>query len=200
MIVNMKNKYFRVLIFGLLLISNPTQVFSQNNVSTWLTLSYNGFAPKVFEVNNKSASELYNNAKQWCNSYYPNIKNELIYDSLNYQLKVRSIKTEAFYCGLKRNLYDVDYTLILSFKDGKYRVQVKLNTFYYNPRNTKYRADGESQETGWDQREFYLSEKEHNPKTDPGYSELNFTMYEVSTSLFKAMTTEVSTDETEDDW
>lgn len=199
----MKNRLFKVLIFGLLLL--PTaKVFSQDSESSWLTLSYDGFEPKVFEVKDNSASDLYNKGKQWCKSYYPNSQTELIYDSLNYQLKVRTTKPEAFSCGLKRNLYDIDYTLIISFKDGRYRVQVELNTFYYNPRNVKYRAEGESQETGWDQREFYVSEKELNPRTDPGYSELNFTMYEISNSLYKAMTSVLSIDEkekeTSNDW
>ncbi len=188
--VNMKKWLFKILIIGLILIASQERVYSQANVSTWLTLTYNGFLPKVFEVDNNSASDLYNKAKKWCNSYYPNIQKELISDSLNYQIKVRSFKPEAFYCGLKRNLYDMDYTLIISFKEGKYRLQVELNAFFYNPRNTKYRAEGESQETGWDQREFYITEKELDPRTSPGNSELNFTIYEISSSLYKAMTSE----------
>jgi hypothetical protein len=174
-------------------------VHSQENVSTWLTLSYNGFFPKVFNVDNNSASDLYKKAKYWSKSFYPNIEKELFFDSLNYRIKIHSIKSEAFYCGLKRNLYDVDYTLTVSFKEGRYRVQVELNTFYYKPRNVKYRAEGESQETGWDQREFYLTEKELNPKPSPGHSELNFTMYEISTSLYNAMTSDDSKEEVDDD-
>lgn len=184
----MKKSLTKALLLCILLLSLSAQVFSQNTQSTWLTLSYEGFRPKVFEVEGQSASQLYTKAKKWCNSYYPNIDKELIFDSVDYQIKVRSFKAEAFYCGLKRNLYDMDYTLIISFKEGRYRLQVELNSFYYNPRNVKYSAEGETQETGWDQREFYINEKELNTKTDPGHSELTITVYEISTSLYKAMT------------
>ena len=196
---NMKKALFRILFFGLVLIAIQSQVHSQDNVSTWLTLSYDGFLPKAFKVDDNSPSGLYEKAKKWSSSFYPNIEKELIFDSLNYRIKIRSMKPEAFYIGPKRNLFDVDYTIIISFKDGRYRVQVVLNKFFYNPRNTRYRAEGETQETGWDQREFYIAEKELNPKKSIGHSELNFTMYEISTSLYKAMTTDVNSDEVEDD-
>ena len=79
---------------------------------------------------------------------------------------------------------------------------MELNGFYYNPRNLKYSAEGASQETGWDQREFYLTEKEINPKSSPGRSELSFTMYEISTSLYNVMTSDDSKKEVDDknDW
>jgi hypothetical protein len=164
-------------------------------------LTYNGFLPKVFEIENNSAAQLYQKAKIWGNSFYPDFKNELIFDSINYQIKIRSIKPEAFYIDLKRNLFDVDYTLIISFKDSKYRVLVELNSFYYNPRNTRYRSDGETQETGWDQREFYLTEKEPDPKKSIGYSELYYCMYEISTSLYQVMKKELDVEEkSEDEW
>ena len=198
----MKKIFFTFLFIGILIIGTQSQGYSQNHVSTWLTLSYDGFLPKVFDVNNTSASDLYTKAKKWSSSFYPNIETELISDSLDYQIKVRSFKPEAFYCGLKRNLYDIDYTLIISFKEGRYRLQVELNTFYYNPRNTKYRAEGESQETGWDQREFYIAEKELDSKTSPGHSILNLTMHKISNSLYEAMTQEVPSEtiNDDDDW
>ncbi|MCO5259869.1 MAG: DUF4468 domain-containing protein [Crocinitomicaceae bacterium] len=200
----MINNLYKTLIIWVIhfvLISN-TNINAQEPQSTWLNLTYNGFLPKVFDIKDKTTAELYNKAVEWANSFYPNIKNDLIFDSTNYQLKIRTIKTEAFYIGLKRNLYDVDYTLTISFKDQKYRVQVDLNTFYYNPRNTKYRSGGEPQETGWDQREFYLSEKEIDPKNSLAYSELYFAMYEVSTSLFQAMNSKTFVIEKQknDDW
>jgi len=52
------------------------------------------------------------------------------------------------------------------------------------------------------QREFYLSEKEMDPKNSLAYSELNFAMYEVSTSLFQAMNSKTFVIEKQknDDW
>lgn len=198
----MKNNLIKISFFCVLQFIFSSNLNAQETQSTWLNLSYEGFLPKVFDIKGKSASELYNKTIKWAKAYYPNFKNELIFDSTNYQIKIRSIMPEAFHIGLKRNLFDVDYTLIISFKDEKYRVQIDLNSFYYNPRNTKYRSGGETQQVGWDQRGFYISEKEIDPQKNTGYVELYLAMYEISTSLFKVVNSEESSKENQknDDW
>lgn len=119
------------------------------NAKTRIGLTRNGMVPKVIPVENKSAHELYSRAKSWARRYYGS--NAIVFDSLDYRIKIRGFKDVAFRVNEGRNIYDMDYTLILSFKDNKYKFEMVFNTFYYNPRNTKYRLDGEKQATGWDQ-------------------------------------------------
>lgn len=193
-------KRYKLILFVQFLLT-ITYAQSQNNNSTWLVLSYDGFLPKVVDIENKSASDLYIKAREWAKTYYPDFEKELILDSTNYKLIIRSIKPEAFSLGLKRNLYDVDYDLIIAFKENKYRLEINLNKFYYNPRNTKYQAKGGIQETGWNQKHFYkmvdgemfLDESKSN-----GYSELSFVMSEISKSLYSSMIQEQ--DNEDNDW
>lgn len=158
--------------------------------STWITLGYDGFLPKVIEVENNTTSDLYKKSLEWAKNYYPNYEKELVLDSTDYKLKIRSTKSEAFYIGLKRNLYDLDYSVTISFKDNKYRVEFEINDFFYNPRNTKYRAEGESQKTGWDQKEFYEiidGDRFLDPGKRDGYAELTQTINSIASSLLEEM-------------
>ncbi len=177
--------------------------FGQQKQSAWLTLGYDGFVPKVFEIEGSSAADLYNKAYKWAKLNYLNFEEELVLDSVNYKIKIRSVKAEAFYIGLTRNLFDVDYNLILSFKEGRYRVEVEFNRFFYNPRNVKYRAGGENQETGWDQKYFYETingERIIIKNKSTGHSGLSSVFYNISNSLLNAMNQKAeSTDENSDD-
>lgn len=70
----------------------------------------------VFEVPNKTATELYELTKRWMSLNYPNPDKVMLYDEAN-----TAIKIKYFFDIKDEKNVKVKYHLLLDFKDGKVR-------------------------------------------------------------------------------
>lgn len=169
--------------------------YGDYNSVTSIGLTRDGAVPKKIAAQNNSAHELYLQGKAWIAKNYP--LDALVFDSTDYQLKVKGFKDVAFKVNEGRDIYDMDYTLILTFSDDEYLFELAFDSFYFNPRNRKYKGNGEKQPTGWNQSNFYLEKFELKSKYTYCYTTLTATMSEISESLYQSMMSELDWEPTD---
>ena len=166
---------------GALLLSLP--VFAQETVK----LSSEGIKPVVVEMEGKSASEMYKDAKQWVNTQFKNPKEVLKAEVENDMIRVDGYCPDCF--GIKAIgmvMYDYSYTLEIYFKDGKYKYDVQVTklsdngapfaynytAFYKNDGTVRnmYKKTVETMETSLNETflsfQDYMSGKTQKAKSD----------------------------------
>lgn len=89
-----------------------------------LKFTPNGFEPIVIEID-KPASELYEKALNWVQETYQNPKEVLMADIPNEKIRVTGLARNAWVqkVMISNFLHDLKYSMEISFKDGKYRVE-----------------------------------------------------------------------------
>lgn len=115
------------LIFALFFVFTFFKVNSQE----LLKLSVNGFNATVISVDGLNASDLYRNSLKWVHSTYKNPDLVLKTKIENEKIRIDGHMSDAWYyssMGIK-NYYGMDYTLELSFKDGRYKIDFLINRF-----------------------------------------------------------------------
>lgn len=93
-------------------------IFGQNNFE----LTPEGYNSIVTEIPGKSAAELYKKTKDWIQTFYKNPDVVLKGDIENDEIRIEAFCNDCF---VVKNIFeqscDYQYTLLVSFKDGKYK-------------------------------------------------------------------------------
>lgn len=117
-----------------------------------LKLTPNGVEPIVVEIDSLSASKIYNKAINWVQETYKNPDKVLKANIANEKIRIDGFANGAWWyktLGITSNM-DMEYTLEISFKDGKYRFEYIIGQFFlssgekalYNY-STFFKKDGE---------------------------------------------------------
>lgn len=97
-----------------------------------LKLTPNGVEPIVVEVDSLTASEIYKKALNWVQETYKNPDEVLKANITDEKIRVDGFAKPAFIwttLGIKQYM-NMDYTVEISFKDGKYRFEYIIGQFY----------------------------------------------------------------------
>ena len=115
-----------------------TIVFGQNDQ---FKLTKEGVAPIVVEVEGKTAADLYQSAINWVQTTYKNPDKVLKAKIENESIRIDGFASNAWWyksMGIK-NYYDMEYSITISFKEGKYRVEITIGDFFTNGQKLTYR-------------------------------------------------------------
>ncbi len=141
-----------------------------------LKLTPNGVEPIVVEVDSMSASEIYQKAQNWVQETYKNPDKVLKANIVNEKIRINGFATDAWWykaLGI-RNSYNMEYTIEISFKDGRYRFEYIIGQFY---------IDG-GQKVLYDYRTFYKKSGEIRKSYTDAVPSLELTMNELSQSFY----------------
>jgi len=97
-----------------------------------LKLTPNGVEPIVVSVDSVESSELYKKTLNWILETYKSPDLVIKAKIENEKIRIEAFKQNAWYAkslGMKYYL-DMDYTLEISFKDGKYRFKYTVGQFW----------------------------------------------------------------------
>lgn len=115
-------------LFSLIMLLVSVVSFSQDS----LKINPEGYSSIVVSVEGKSASELYNEAINWVQTTYKNPENVLKAKIENESIRVNGFSSNAWFyknMGMKM-YYDMNYTIEVSFKDGRYKLDFTVGEFY----------------------------------------------------------------------
>lgn len=111
-------------------ISFPNLNFGQEIEQLKLTPS--GVEPIVVEVDDLNASDLYKKAQNWVQETYKNPDKVLKANIENEKIRVSGFASNALWfktLGIRHDS-DMEYSIEISFKDGKYRFEFIIVQFY----------------------------------------------------------------------
>lgn len=97
-----------------------------------LKLSPNGVEPIVVEIDGMSAKDMYQKAQNWVQETYKNPDKVLKASIENEKIRVAGFASSAWWwksLGIKQTM-DMEYTVEVSFKDGRYRFEYIIDQFY----------------------------------------------------------------------
>ena len=97
-------------------------------------LTQDGVAPIVQEIEGKTAADLYNSSVNWVQTTFKNPDKVLKAKIENESIRVDGYKAQAWYytsIGIK-NYYNMQYSITVSFKEGKYRMEFTIGDFTTN--------------------------------------------------------------------
>lgn len=105
-----------------------------------IVLKPTGFDAVVTNVENKSAKDIYAKTKEWIQTYYKNPKEVLKADVENDMIRIQGFASGGY---KMKNLgmifpYDFDYTIEISFKDGKYRYDFQVHQLWSDGKRCAY--------------------------------------------------------------
>ena len=108
----------------------PLMTFGQDLPQ--LKLSNNGVEPIVIESEGLSANELYSKSLNWVQETYKTPSKALKANILNQKIRVDGFVRNAWWyksLGVSFS-YDIEYTVEISFKDGRYRFEYIVGDSY----------------------------------------------------------------------
>ena len=141
-----------------------------------LKLTPNGVEPIVVEVDSLSASEIYQKAQNWVQETYKNPDKVLKANIANEKIRIDGFATNAWWyksLGIT-NSYNMEYTIEISFKDGRYRFEYIIGQFF---------IDG-GQKVLYDYRTFFKKNGEIRKSYIDAVPSLELTMNELSQSFY----------------
>ncbi len=97
-----------------------------------LKLTPNGVEPIVVQVDSLTASEIYKKALNWVQETYKNPDKVLKANITDEKIRIDGFAKPAFLwksLGFDQSM-NMDYTVEISFKDGKYRLEYIIGQFY----------------------------------------------------------------------
>ncbi|MCG2419995.1 DUF4468 domain-containing protein [Aequorivita sp. F47161] len=97
-----------------------------------LKITPNGVEPIVVEVDSLTASDIYKKALNWVQETYKNPDKVLKANITDEKIRIDGFANSAFWwqsLGIKQTM-DMEYTIEISFKDGKYRLEYIVGQFY----------------------------------------------------------------------
>jgi hypothetical protein len=177
-------------IFLLVLIALLINVFSYSQEIPNLKLTPNGVEPIVVITDSLKAVDLYKNALNWVKNYYKNPDKVLMAKFENEKIRIDGYAINAWWyktLGMKL-AYNMDYTVEVSFKDGKYKFEYIIGQFY---------VDG-GQKFLSDYKAFYKNSGEIKNVYKEAVPSLELTMNTLSDSFYKYVTGK--TNKKDDKW
>jgi hypothetical protein len=137
------------LILGLISIMSVTLTYSQDIPK--LKLSPNGVEPIVVNTDSLKANDMYKKALNWVQENYKNPDKVLKAKIENEKIRIDGYASNAWWyksLGMKMS-YNMEYTIEISFKDGKYKFEYIVGQFYADTQRflgsykTFYKSSGE---------------------------------------------------------
>ena len=95
-----------------------------------LELTPEGVLPIIVKIENKSANQLYKDALNWVQETYNNPESVLKANIENEKIRINGFGKNVWYYD--KFSMNMDYTIEISFKDGKYRFEFFVGQFYVN--------------------------------------------------------------------
>lgn len=141
-----------------------------------LKLTPDGVEPIVVEVVSMNASEIYQKAQNWVKETYKNPDQVLKADISNEKIRIDGFSNDAWWfksLGIKQSM-DMEYTLEISFKDGKYRFEFFVGQFYVNG----------GKKALYSYKSFYKRSDEVRKMYSDAVPSLELTMNSLSQSLY----------------
>ena len=158
----------------LLAVLSSSIVLAQN--ISQLKLKPNGVEPIVVEVDSLTASEIYKKALNWVQETYKNPDKVLKANITDEKIRIDGFANPAFWwksLGIKQTM-NMDYTIEISFKDGKYRFEYIVGQFY---------IDG-GQRALYTYSSFYKNNGDVRKAYDDAVPSLEQTMNDLSKSFY----------------
>ncbi len=105
-----------------------------------IILTNKGVEPIVVIVDKMNSSELYKKALNWVQETYKNPENVIKAKIENEKIRINGYKENAWYFNYlgSKWQHDMEYTVEISFKDGKYKFDYQIGTFYENNKKLEY--------------------------------------------------------------
>ena len=141
-----------------------------------LKLTPNGVEPIVVEVDNISTAELYKKALNWVQETYKNPDKVLKANIENEKIRIDGFASNAWWyksMGIQ-NSYNMEYSIEISFKDGRYRFEYIVGQFF---------IDG-GQKVLYDYKTFYKKDGEIRKSYVDAVPSVEQTMNELSLSFY----------------
>lgn len=140
-----------------------------------LKLTPNGVEPIVVIIDSVNGSELYIKALNWVQETYKNPDKVLKANIENEKIRIDGFAIDAWWYKLlgMRNTYNMDYTIEISFKDGRYRFEYIIGQFYIDGGKVLY-----------DYRNFYKENGEVRKSYIDAVPSLEITMNSLSKSFY----------------
>lgn len=103
--------------------------FGQNKVE----LAKEGSSDVVTEIPNATAEQLFLKTKEWIQQTYKNPNSVLKAEIVNDMVRIEGFQQAFFYTkSIIRQDYDLEYSIEISFKDGKYKFSFVPGQISYN--------------------------------------------------------------------
>jgi hypothetical protein len=155
-----------------------------------LKLTRNGVEPIVVELDGLSAAELYKKALNWVQETYKNPDKVLKTNIENEKIRIDGFASNAWWyksMGIQ-NFYNMEYSIEISFKDGRYRFEYIVGQFF---------IDG-GQKVLYDYRTFYKKSGEVRKSYKDAIPSLELTMNDLSQSFYNYVSGKAS--KKDNDW
>ena len=120
----MKKVTFSLLLFSIF-------SYSQNSIEQF-DMTKEGIKPIIVKLDTlKTSNIIYEKAKEWIQINYENPNVVLKGDVKNSNLRINGYKKNAWNSKVSKQTYsfDMDYTLNIEIKEGKYRLEYVINKF-----------------------------------------------------------------------
>jgi hypothetical protein len=105
-----------------------------------IKLTHKGVEPIVVVVDKLNSSDLYKKALNWVQETYKNPENVIKAKIENEKIRINGFKENAwyfYYLGSKWQ-HGMEYSVEISFKDGKYKFDYQIGTFYEGTKKLDY--------------------------------------------------------------
>lgn len=153
-----------------------------------LELTKDGFEPIIYTIEGKTAKELYHSVKEWVQLTYerPDYVVKADIPDKYIRLEGRTADTWCYKAMGINYCYHTSYTLELDFKDGKYKLSLKLDRFYTGSKRATFTYTN-----------FFKKDGSVRSVYDEGYESLNSSMNNFVESLYNYTSGNITRDE---DW
>lgn len=145
--------------------------FGQNK----LELTPDGYESVVTEIQGKTASELYKETKNWVQTYYKNPKEVLKSDIENDVIRIDGFCSDCFVVkSIIENVCDYEYSIEISFKDGKYKFDYIVG-----------QLSGDGSNFFYTYKTFFKSDKSVRKAYQRSFETMNISANDTYVSLFE---------------
>lgn len=98
--------------------------FSTKSFSQSFSLSPTGYEPQILKMDSMSAKQLYDKTIKWVNASYRKPSEVLVEDAPGERIRLNAFMKDAYFIKQlgQKLYYDIYYTFLIEFKEGKMRV------------------------------------------------------------------------------
>jgi len=155
-----------------------------------LKLTREGVEPIIVKTDNLTTSEIYKKALNWVQETYKNPDKVLKANIENKKIRIDGFARNAWwykFMGI-RHSFNIEYTIEISFKDGRYRFKYIIGQFY---------VDG-GKKALFGYRTFFKKNGEIRKSYKDAVPSMEQTMNDLSLSFYRYVTGKAT--EEDDDW
>jgi len=153
-----------------------------------LKLTREGVESIVIKTDSLTSNQIYKKALDWVQETYKNPDKVLKAKIENKKIRIDGFATNAWWYRTKNNSYNMEYTIEISIKNGRYKFEFIIGQFFID--------DG--QKVLYDYKSFFKKSGEIKKAYTDAVPSLENTMNLLSNSFYSYITGHTS--ESEDDW